>query len=62
VIDGHVFCVSCTLQVLSVIAQQILTMQQAKVAGLKVFEFEGTRLSLRCVCVCGRAWGCDKPG
>jgi dynein heavy chain, axonemal len=35
------------LEVLSVIAQQILTMQQAKSAGLKAFEFESTRLSLR---------------
>lgn len=35
------------LEVLSVIAQQIHTMQQAKAAGLKIFEFEGTRLSLR---------------
>ncbi len=29
------------------IAQQILTMQRAKAAGVKTFEFEGTRLSLR---------------
>jgi hypothetical protein len=36
------------LEVLSVIAAQIQTMQQVKAAGLKVFEFEGTRLSLRC--------------
>ncbi|KAF6265404.1 dynein heavy chain 6 [Scenedesmus sp. NREL 46B-D3] len=35
------------LEVLSVIAQQIMTMQRAKAAGLKVFEFEGTRLALR---------------
>jgi dynein heavy chain len=35
------------LEVLSVIAQQILTMQRAKAQGLKVFEFEGTMLSLR---------------
>lgn len=42
------------LEVLSVIAQQIHTMQQAKVAGLKIFEFEGTRLSLR--------WGGPIPG
>ena len=35
------------LQVLSVIAQQILTMQRAKAQGLKIFEFEGTKLSLR---------------
>lgn len=35
------------LEVLSVIAKQIHTMQQAKAAGLKIFEFEGTRLSLR---------------
>jgi hypothetical protein len=33
--------------VLSVIAQQILTMQRAKAAGMWTFEFEGTRLSLR---------------
>ncbi len=26
---------------------QILTMQRAKSAGLKIFEFEGTKLSLR---------------
>ena len=36
-----------TAQVLSVIAQQILTMQRAKALGLKTFEFEGTKLSLR---------------
>ena len=35
-------------QVLSVIAQQILSLQRAKAAGVKSFEFEGTRLSLRC--------------
>jgi dynein heavy chain len=35
------------LEVLSVIAQQILTMQRAKAAGVSSFEFEGTRLSLR---------------
>ncbi|GFH11816.1 dynein heavy chain 7, axonemal, partial [Haematococcus lacustris] len=35
------------LEVLSVIAQQILTMQRAKSAGLKTFDFEGTKLSLR---------------
>ena len=35
------------LEVLSVIAQQILTMQRAKALGLKTFEFEGTKLSLR---------------
>ena len=35
------------LEVLSVIAQQILTMQRAKAAGVKTFEFEGTRLALR---------------
>ena len=29
------------------IAQQILTMQRAKAMGLKTFEFEGTKLSLR---------------
>ena len=32
---------------LSVIAQQILTMQRAKSAGMKKYEFEGTLLSLR---------------
>lgn len=35
------------LEVLSVIAQQILTIQRAKAAALKTFEFEGTRLTLR---------------
>lgn len=35
------------LEVLSVIAQQILTIQRAKSAKLATFEFEGTRLSLR---------------
>ena len=35
------------LEVLSVIAQQILTIQRAKAAKLATFEFEGTRLSLR---------------
>jgi hypothetical protein len=35
------------LEVLSVIAQQILTMQRAKAAGVKTFEFEGTRLTIR---------------
>jgi len=46
------------LEVLSVIAQQIHTMQQAKAAGLKIFEFEGTRLSLRSA----GAWTAGKPG
>jgi hypothetical protein len=35
------------LEVLSVIAQQILTIQRAKAAKVATFEFEGTRLSLR---------------
>ena len=35
------------LEVLSVIAQQILTIQRAKAAKMATFEFEGTRLSLR---------------
>jgi hypothetical protein len=40
-------------KVLSVIAQQILSLQRAKAAGVKSFEFEGTRLALRSV---GRWW------
>ena len=40
------------LEVLSVIAQQILTIQRAKAANLKSFEFEGTRLQLRKTCNC----------
>ncbi|KAK3261161.1 hypothetical protein CYMTET_29916, partial [Cymbomonas tetramitiformis] len=38
------------LEVLSVIAQQILTIQRAKSANLKMFEFEGTKLQLRDTC------------
>jgi dynein heavy chain len=38
------------LQVLSVIAQQILTIQRAKAAMLKTFDFEGTRLTLKPSC------------
>ena len=38
------------LEVLSVIAQQILTIQMAKSANLTVFEFEGTKLGLRATC------------
>lgn len=57
------------IEVLSVIAQQIFTMQQAKVARVKVFEFEGSRLSLRpsfsifitMVCVCAHRWRGGKP-
>lgn len=41
------FLVDLCLQVLSVIAQQILTLQRAKAAGVKQFDFEGTRLGLR---------------
>ena len=40
------------LEVLSVIAQQILTIQRAKSANVKSFEFEGTRLQLRKTCNC----------
>ena len=43
------------LEVLSVVAQQILTIQRAKAAKVATFEFEGTRLSLRwdcCSCWC----------
>ncbi|WZN65433.1 heavy chain of dynein [Chloropicon roscoffensis] len=40
------------LEVLSVIAQQILTIQRAKAADAKSFEFEGTRLQLRKTCNC----------
>ena len=38
------------LEVLSVIAQQILTIQNALMAGLVVFEFENTTLALRKTC------------
>nr|AML30858.1 axonemal inner arm dynein heavy chain 2 [Marsilea vestita] len=38
------------LEVLSVIAQQILTIQRAKAAGLKMFEFEGVKLTLSITC------------
>ena len=35
------------LEVLSVVAQQVLTLQRAKAAALPTFTFEGTTLSLR---------------
>ena len=38
------------LEVLSVIAQQILTITRAKAAKLEVFDFEGSRLPLRRTC------------
>ncbi|BBM97612.1 dynein axonemal heavy chain [Marchantia polymorpha subsp. ruderalis] len=38
------------LEVLSVIAQQILTIQRAKAAHLKQFDFEGTKISLKPTC------------
>ncbi|EFJ31602.1 hypothetical protein SELMODRAFT_86461 [Selaginella moellendorffii] len=38
------------LEVLSVIAQQIMTIQRAKAAGLKQFEFEGVKLTLKTTC------------
>ncbi|KAL2653371.1 hypothetical protein R1flu_021499 [Riccia fluitans] len=38
------------LEVLSVIAQQILTIQRAKAARLKQFEFEGTKITLKPTC------------
>jgi dynein heavy chain len=44
---GVCVCVCDMVQVLSVIAQQILTMQRAKAAGVKTFEFESTRLTIR---------------
>jgi hypothetical protein len=39
-----------TDQVLSVVAQQILTIVRAKTAKLKMFWFEGTHLQLRDTC------------
>lgn len=39
-----------TLEVLSVVAQQILTIQIAKAAGLERFDFEGQNIALRRTC------------
>ncbi|KAL3685151.1 hypothetical protein R1sor_003173 [Riccia sorocarpa] len=38
------------LEVLSVIAQQIMTIQRAKAAKVKQFEFEGTKITLKPTC------------
>ena len=38
------------LEVLSVIAQQILTITRAKIAGLDRFDFEGENIQLRRTC------------
>lgn len=46
----HCFACRSIMQVLSVIAQQILTIQKAKREGAKRFVFEGTNLQLRFSC------------
>ena len=49
--DSHLYTgIGPWCTVLSVVAQQILTITRAKAARVKVFEFEGTKLPLRRTC------------
>lgn len=43
-------CLLCSLQVLSVVAQQVLEIQLAVKAKMKTFTFEGSELTMRPSC------------